>query len=45
MILVDANILVYAVDSAAPRHRSARAWLERTLSGTTSVGLPWIVIL
>lgn len=45
MILVDANLLVYAVDSDSPRHRAARRWLERTLSGTTAVGLPWVVLL
>ena len=45
MILVDANLLIYAVDSDAPRHRPARRWLETTLSGTTAVGLPWIVVL
>lgn len=45
MILVDANLLIYAVDADAPHHRVARRWLERTLSGTTRVGLPYSVIL
>lgn len=45
MILIDANLLIYALDSDSPHHARARAWLERTLSATTSVGLPWIVIL
>lgn len=45
MILVDANILVYAVDADSPRHRAARRWLEATLSGTTSVAIPWAVVL
>lgn len=45
MILIDANLLIYALDSDSPHHARARPWLERTLSGTTSVGLPWIVIL
>lgn len=45
MILVDANILIYAIDQSAPHHARARRWLEETLSGDTRVGLPWIVIL
>jgi hypothetical protein len=45
MILVDANVLVYAIDADSPHHRSARQWLEEVLSGTTPIGLAWIVIL
>jgi toxin-antitoxin system PIN domain toxin len=45
VILVDANILIYAIDRDAPHHARARRWLEEALSGNTWVGLPWIVIL
>ena len=45
MILVDANLLIYAIDSDAPLHRPAREWLEGAFSGTTRIGLPWIVLL
>jgi toxin-antitoxin system PIN domain toxin len=45
VILVDANILIYAIDQDSPHHARARRWLEETLSGDTWVGLPWIVIL
>jgi hypothetical protein len=45
VIVVDANLLIYAIDSDSPHHVRARPWLERTLSGTVPVGLPWIVIL
>ena len=45
MILVDANLLLYAVNRDLPRHAEARAWLEAVLSGTSNVGLPWVVIL
>ena len=45
MILVDANVLVYAIDADSPHHRAARRWLEEALSGTTPIGLAWIVIL
>jgi toxin-antitoxin system PIN domain toxin len=45
MILVDANLLIYAIDADSPRHRPARRWLEETLSGSTRLGLAWIVTL
>ena len=45
MILIDANLLIYAVNSELPRHPDARDWLERTLSSTEPVGLAWVVIL
>ncbi len=45
MILVDANLLIYAVDADSPHHEPARVWLQETLSGETRVGLAWVVIL
>jgi toxin-antitoxin system PIN domain toxin len=45
VILVDANLLIYAVDRDSPHHDAAAAWLERTLSGTERVALAWVVIL
>jgi toxin-antitoxin system PIN domain toxin len=45
MILVDANLLIYAIDSDSAHHLAARRWLEETLSGATRVGLAWVVIL
>ena len=45
MILIDANLLIYAVNSDAPNHETARSWLEDTLSGKSAVGLPWICLL
>lgn len=45
MILVDTNLLIYAVNRNAPHHRAARRWLERTLSDTKAVGLPWVCLL
>lgn len=45
MILVDANILVYATDPRSEWHPRARSWLEGQLSGDTRVGLPWASIL
>jgi uncharacterized protein len=45
MILVDANLLLYAANRAAPEHQAARAWLDSSLSGTARVGLPWPSLL
>lgn len=45
MTLVDANVLIYAIDADSPHHGPARRWLEAALSGATPVGLPWVVIL
>jgi toxin-antitoxin system PIN domain toxin len=44
VILVDTNLLVYAVDADSPHHEPARDWLERELNGPTGVGLPWQVL-
>lgn len=45
MILVDANLLSYAVNAAAPQHAAAQRWLDARLSGTARVGLPWPCLL
>ncbi len=44
MILVDANILLYAHDSLAEFHKPAKTWWDAQLSGTDAVGLPWQTI-
>lgn len=40
-MLVDANILLFAVDETSPFHEAARHWLEDALNGPRRVGLPW----
>jgi uncharacterized protein len=45
MILLDANILIYAVNQDAPLHRKAKLWLEAAISGPDLVGLSWNVML
>jgi toxin-antitoxin system PIN domain toxin len=45
MILVDANLLVYAQVGSMPQHQAARAWLDDRLNGVTPVGLPWPSLL
>lgn len=41
MILVDANLLVYAHVAGFPQHVAAREWLDGRLNGPAPVGLPW----
>jgi uncharacterized protein len=45
MIVLDANLLVYAINDQAPMHIEAKQWLEQQLSSTTPIGLPWLVIV
>lgn len=45
MILVDANLLIYAVNADAPLNQKAKSWLESALSGQDPVGFPWNVLL
>lgn len=45
MVIVDANVLLYAVDSAAAHHDPALTWLDSALSGTEAVGLAWVALL
>lgn len=40
-MLIDANVLLYAVDSASPFHERVGRWLEATLNGPRRVGIPW----
>jgi toxin-antitoxin system PIN domain toxin len=40
-MLVDANLLLYAVDESSSWHARAKTWLEDVLNGPRRVGLPW----
>lgn len=40
-MIVDANLLLFAVDSRSPDHAAAREWLESCLNGEVRLGLPW----
>jgi len=44
-MIVDANVLLYAVDTTSPFHLTAKGWLETALNGGTRVGLPWPSLL
>lgn len=45
MILLDANILLYAYDSASAHHTAAKKFLESRLSSVEPVGLAWHPVL
>lgn len=45
MILVDANLLVYAHVRSFPQHLKASGWLDHQINGTAQVGLPWPSLL
>jgi toxin-antitoxin system PIN domain toxin len=45
MLLLDANILLYAVNRDAVHHKKSKLWLETQISGTETVGLSWNVVL
>jgi len=44
LILVDANILLYAEDSLSRHHDQARQWWDTQLSGSAPVCLCWTVM-
>ena len=45
MMLIDANILIYAHVSSFVQHNPARDWLDQQLNGFARVGLPWISLV
>ncbi len=45
MILIDANLLIYAYDRSSRRHERAREWLETTMAGPAPVRLAWPTVM
>lgn len=45
MKLVDANVLLYAVNERAEHHDASRSWLEASLSGADTVGFAWLPLV
>jgi hypothetical protein len=45
MILVDANVLLYAYHPRAEQHARCRGWVEKAFVGVEPAGLPWATIL
>jgi len=45
MRIVDANVLLYAVNSSSEHHRPCLRWLDSALSGSDAVGFAWVPLL
>ncbi len=45
MKIVDANVLIYAVNRDSDCHDASRRWLDGALSGGDRVGFAWVVLL
>ena len=45
MILVDANLLIYAADRLSPHHSAAARWWREALEGNEPVAIPTDVLL
>jgi toxin-antitoxin system PIN domain toxin len=45
MILIDANLLIYAHVQTLSQHEAVRHWLEKQFNETPRVGLPWPSLL
>lgn len=43
-MIVDANLLIYAIDSTSPHHEAASEWLVDRLSNRLPIDLPWQTI-
>lgn len=41
-MIVDANVLLHAVDAQSHFHSTAWAWLDHAMNGDERVGLPWV---
>jgi toxin-antitoxin system PIN domain toxin len=44
-VIVDANVLLYAVDDQSQLHTTARTWLNDAMNGMEHVGLPWVSLM
>ncbi|HEX8508875.1 MAG TPA: TA system VapC family ribonuclease toxin [Propionibacteriaceae bacterium] len=44
-MIVDANLLLYAIDATAVPHERVKRWWEQQLNGFNRVGLPWPSLL
>lgn len=45
MLLVDANVLIHAVNQRAREHEAAHRWLSEALDGPEAVAFAWTVLL
>ncbi|WP_414601656.1 hypothetical protein [Mycobacterium tuberculosis] len=42
MKIVDANVLLYAVNTTSEHHKPSLRWLDGALSGADRVGFAWV---
>jgi predicted nucleic acid-binding protein len=40
--MLDANLLLYAYNSDAPRQAMAAQWLRKLLESRETIGVPWV---
>ncbi|MGH9576266.1 MAG: TA system VapC family ribonuclease toxin [Terriglobales bacterium] len=45
MILIDANILLYAHDRTASKHEAARRWVEEAVAKREELAFAWVTLL
>jgi hypothetical protein len=45
VILLDANLLLYAHNTSSKEHRATVSWIEEILAGPAPIGLSWETIL
>lgn len=45
MVVVDANVLLHAVNAGSSQHAAASGWLDGALSRNEPVGFAWVVLL
>lgn len=45
MKIVDANVLLYAVNTDSDQHDASRQWLDASLAGADTVGFAWVPML
>jgi toxin-antitoxin system PIN domain toxin len=45
VILLDANLLLYAAVESFGQHEAVRSWLDERLNGTVRVAFPWSSVL
>jgi toxin-antitoxin system PIN domain toxin len=44
VIILDANILLYAYNADASHHLNMRTWLEHRLDASDPIGIPWVTL-
>jgi uncharacterized protein len=45
MIILDANILLYAYSETSPHSSAARTWLQERITEGAAIGIPWMTAL